>query len=320
MIYVNKQSGSNMVGVSDRVREALDELNGQLTKGKLGIRIDNADFIRQVISNLRSDTLYGMALAVIVLVVFLQSFRSTFVIAVTIPLCILATFIMIFFQGFTLNIVSFGGLALGIGMLVDNSIVVMESVYVKREQGLSPKEAAIEGTEEVATAIIASTLTSLIVFLPMLFIVGMTGIMLYQLAWVVCFSQAFTLFIGLTLTPMLCAHWIGELDPEELDKTRKWSPIAWMHRVNQWLLSGMEKSYAWGLKTCMRFPGLVGTALLACFCATLGLVPFVGSELMPKTDEGSVRVDAEMTPGIQLEELTQKTLKLEEAIKSLPET
>ena len=319
MIYVNKQSGANMVEVSDRVREALDDLNSQLTQGKLSIRIDNADFIRQVMSNLRISSLYGMGLAVFVLVVFLRSFRSTLVIAVTMPLSILATFIMIFFQGFTLNIVSFGGLALGIGMLVDNSIVVLESIYVKREQGLGPKEAAIEGTREVATAIIASTLTTLIVFLPLLFVVGMTGIMLNQLAWVVSFSLLCSLFAALTLTPMLCAYWIGEIDGDSLKAARRWTVVNWMHRFNHWALHSLETLYASAMRRCLKYPGVIGFVLLAVFCAAVGLYPLIGTELMPKSDEGSIGINSEMASGIQLEELTAKTALLDDALKTVPE-
>ena len=233
MIYLNKQSGANMVDVSDRVREQLDDLNRQLTRGQLAIRIDNADFIRNVISNLKTSSLYGMGLAVLVLIVFLRSFRSTLVIAVTMPLAILATFILIFFQGFTLNIVSFGGLALGIGLLVDNSIVVLESIFRKREEGLPPKDAAIEGTREVSSAIVASTLTTLIVFMPLLFIMGMTGILLNQLAWVVSFSLLCSLFASLTLTPMLSAYWIGDLDADGLSRSRRWLGFSWLHRLTR---------------------------------------------------------------------------------------
>lgn len=319
MIYINKQSGENMVDVSDAVREAVKTLNTQLTDGQLTIRIDNADFIRQVIANLRSDSLYGMALAVLVLIVFLRNFRSTFVIAVTMPLSILATFILIFFQGFTLNMVSLGGLALGIGMLVDNSIVVLESIFVKRDEGLSPKDAAIEGTSEVATAIIASTLTTLIVFLPMLFIMGMTGIMLNQLAWVVSFSLLCSLFASLTLTPMMCAYWIDEIKQETLESTRRWNPVSWLHRANEWTYTQFERGYRFVLNACFKVPGTIGFVLLATFCGTFGLFPFIGSELMPKTDEGSLRVDSEMASGIQVEELAKKTALLDQAVKQIPE-
>ncbi len=320
MIYINKQSGANMVGVSDRVRETIDELNGQLTRGQLSVRIDNADFIRQVMSNLKTSSFYGMGLAVLVLIVFLQSFRSTLVISITMPLSILATFILIFFQGFTLNIVSFGGLALGIGMLVDNSIVVLESIFRKRDEGLAPKEAAIEGTREVSSAIIASTLTTLIVFLPLLFIVGMTGIMLNQLAWVVSFSLLCSLFASLTLTPMLSAYWLGETEQETLTSSKSWGWVRRMHRLTYAVFSGFERAYVRVLRGCLRWPGFVGFLLLAGFCAAMGLYPLVGTELMPKTDEGSLRIDTQMAAGIQLHELSQKAAVVEQALKdNVPE-
>ncbi len=322
MIYVNKQSGANMVAVSDRVRKTVDELNRRLTHGQLTIRIDNADFIRDVMSNLRTSSLYGMALAIVVLVIFLQSFRSTLVIAVTMPLSILATFILIFFQGFTLNIVSFGGLALGIGLLVDNSIVVLESIFCKREEGLSPEEAAIEGTREVASAIVASTLTTSIVFLPLMFIVGMTGIMLNQLAWVVSFSLLCSLLASLTLTPMLSAYWLGDLSTMAADEHKSWWGhfVSRIHRISRGGFAFMEEIYARGLQVCLRIPGVVGFVLLTAFCMAVGLFPLIGSELMPKTDEGSLRIDTKMAAGIQLEELAEKASRLDAIMhESVPE-
>ena len=190
MLYVVKQSGSNTINVSDQIHRAVENINRQRPAVKLTIRIDKSDFIRESIRNVAWSAVYGMLLAIIVMVFFLQSFRSALVISISIPLSILATFVMIYFQGFTLNMISFGGLALGIGLLVDNSIVVLESIFRKRDEGLEATEAAIEGTREVSSAITASTATTLIVFLPLLFVQGITGILLHQLAWVVTMSLA----------------------------------------------------------------------------------------------------------------------------------
>lgn len=319
MVYIFKQAGSNTIDVSDRVHAAVEQLNRQLTNAELTVRVDKSDFIRDAIANVRMAAVYGMALAVVVLIVFLQSIRSTLVIGVSMPLSVLATFVLIYFQGFTLNMVSFGGLALGIGLLVDNSIVVLESIYRRHEDGLPPREAALEGTREVAGAIVASTLTTLIVFLPMLFIGGTTSILLNQLAWVVSFSLVCSLLASLTLTPMLAAH---SLTRDALAKeTSRLS--AWIRRFHQWNDRGfrsLERGYAAGLRLSLRYRGAVGILLLACLAATVGLVPRIGSEFLPKTDEGDLRIDAVMAPAIQLEQLDRQTQQLERiVIDNVPE-
>jgi len=143
LIYVYMQSGANTVDVSEAVRKKIEEINESTPDGQLSIRVDKSDYIRQAIANVRDSALYGSGLAIIVLIVFLRSFRSTLVIAATMPLSVLATFVLIYFYGLSLNMISFGGLALGIGLLVDNSIVVLESIFRKREEGFDRFEAAI---------------------------------------------------------------------------------------------------------------------------------------------------------------------------------
>ncbi|MCA9265449.1 MAG: efflux RND transporter permease subunit, partial [Planctomycetales bacterium] len=175
MVYVFQQTGANTIDVSNAVQRELVDLNRELRDAELVIRLDKSTFIRQSMENIQLSALLGMGLAMLILVLFLRSFRSTLIIGVSMPLSVMAAFILIYFKGYTLNMVSFGGLALGIGMLVDNSIVVLESIFRKREDGVEPVEAAIQGTDEVSGAIIASTLTTLIVFLPLAFISGVTG-------------------------------------------------------------------------------------------------------------------------------------------------
>ena len=154
------------MAVSRKVREAVSRLNRRLTGLELSIRIDKSEFVVQAIENIRRTAVSGMGLAAVVLVIFLRSFRSTVVIGVTMPFSVMATFVLIYAQDFSLNVVSFGGLALGLGLLVDNSIVVLESIYRHRDDGKPIKQAAIDGTTEVGSAIVASTLTTLIVFVP----------------------------------------------------------------------------------------------------------------------------------------------------------
>lgn len=313
LFYINKQSGYNTIEVSDRVKKRMEKINESLADGQeLTLRIDKSEFIRQAIENVRMAAVFGMSLALLVLILFLRNFRSTAVIFVSMPLSVMATFVLIYFKGFTLNMVSFGGLALGIGLLVDNSIVVLESIFRKREDGLSAKAASIAGTSEVASAIVASTLTTMIVFLPLLFVQGMTGVLLHQLAWVVSFSLVCSLFASLTVTPVLAAYWIPQ---EKEHPTGVWERfIGWMHATNHRMFSAVENQYGNFLKICLRRAGTVGFLLLLTFSVTVGLSPRIGTEFLPKTDEGSLRVMANMAPGIQLHLLNQQTKRIEKAI------
>ena len=317
LMYVYKQSGANTIAVSEAIREAVEKINASTPEATLSVRMDKSDFIRQAIANVREAGIYGSVLAIVVLIIFLRSFRSTLVIAVTMPLSVLATFILIYFNGFTLNMVSFGGLALGIGLLVDNSIVVLESIFRKREDGLDREQAAIEGAAEVGSAIVASTLTTLVVFLPLLFIGEQTGIMFRELAYVVSFSLICSLGASLTLTPMLTAHWLPESGETGLLR----SIINLFHGINRRLLGLIEGFYSAVLNGALKWPLATTAVLLLLFSVSIGLWPRVGTEFLPKTDEGRITVNTEMAPGIQLEQLNRQAQRVESILLDMvPET
>ncbi|MCA9081020.1 MAG: efflux RND transporter permease subunit [Planctomycetaceae bacterium] len=311
MVYVFQQTGANTIDVSNAVQRELVDLNRELRDAELVIRLDKSTFIRQSMENIQLSALLGMGLAMLILVLFLRSFRSTLIIGVSMPLSVMAAFILIYFKGYTLNMVSFGGLALGIGMLVDNSIVVLESIFRKREDGVEPVEAAIQGTDEVSGAIIASTLTTLIVFLPLAFISGVTGVLLHQLAFVVCSSLICSLLISLSLTPVLAAYWLGN--------TRRFG-TPWLLKLPEWMFSKVERLYRWFVGGCLRFPEFTAFAVICLFCATLGLIPRIGTDFLPATDDGRLGITGVMAPGIQLETLDRQTQVIEHAIaEHLPE-
>lgn len=304
MIYIYKQAGANTVAVSDGVHEAVADLNRSLRDAQVTIRTDRSEFIRQSIANVRNAASLGMGLAALVLIIFLRNVRSTFVIGVSMPLAVLATFVLIYQQGFTLNMVSFGGLALGIGLLVDNSIVVIESIFRKHDDGMDAIQASLVGTQEVSGAITASTLTTLVVFLPLLFTEGMTGIMLHQLAWVVSFSLVCSLLASLTLTPMLTARMIRRRKPAanpQPSQPRRREPL-------------LDRAYARLLRGCLRFPLVTAAVLLLMFAVSVGMLPRVGTEFLPKTDDADLRVDGEMAAGIQVETLARQTAHIETAV------
>ena len=320
-VFVFKQSGANVIDVSDRVRAAMDELNSEMTDIQLVIRMDSAEFIRQSIRNIRRSAIEGMILTMLVLLLFLGSLRSTMIIGITMPLSVFCTFFLIYFQGYTLNMVSFGGLALGVGMLVDNSIVVLESIFVHRDAGVPPKEAAIRGTDEVAMAIVASTLTSVIVFVPLFFLKGVTSVLLHQLAFVVIASQVSSLFVGLTLTPMLAAYLL-EPDGTVATAVSFWARLSdgfgrflqWLMTPARWFVSGLEWFYDVMLRWALHWPGVTLSLVLFVACCTLGLLPRIGSDFLPQTDDGRIGAYGEMPPGIQIEELHRQSIELERMI------
>ncbi len=207
-VFINKQSGSNTVEVSEGVWKEVEEIERDYPSIKIMAPMDSAKFIRTSISNVQSSALYGGILAILILLFFLRSVSSTIIIATAIPIAVISTFALMYFNNFTLNVISFGGLALGVGMLVDNAIVVLENIYRHREEGASPKEAARVGSREVAMAITASTLTTIVVFLPVVFIGGLSAQTFQQLAWVVSFSLICSLLVALTLVPMLSARFL----------------------------------------------------------------------------------------------------------------
>ena len=183
-----KQSGSNTVKVSEAVWEEIESIHTDYPHVRIEKTMDTADFINAAIDNVQTAAIAGAILAIIVLLLFLRSVSSTLIIGMAIPISVISTFTLMYFNGFTLNIVSFGGLALGVGMLVDNAIVVLENIYRHREKGLDLKQAALLGSREVAMAIGASTLTTIAVFVPVMFIGGYAAQTFLQLAYVVCFA------------------------------------------------------------------------------------------------------------------------------------
>lgn len=202
-LAVRKQSSTNTVEVAREVRSVLAGIGRELPAG-VEVRViqDQSDFINRALRQVTENILVGGALAIIVLYLFLVEVRTVLVIAMAIPASILATFAFMYFTGLTLNLVSLGGLALGVGMLVDNAVVILENIYRHREAGSSPREAAARGTQEVAMAVSASTLTTVVVFVPVVFVKGLASQIFRQLAMTVSFSLASSLFVALTFVPM----------------------------------------------------------------------------------------------------------------------
>jgi HAE1 family hydrophobic/amphiphilic exporter-1 len=310
-LSVNKQSGTNTVEVARGVLQEVERINQDIPQINLISIIDTSDYIQRSIRNVGSAALYGGLLAVLVLLVFLRNIRSTAIIAVAIPISVVATFALLYFSGFTLNIMTIGGLALGVGMLVDNAIVVLENIFRLRETGSEAERAAITGSEEVTSAIVASTLTTLAVFLPLVFVRGMSGVMFTQFSFVVGFSLLCSLGVAVTLVPMLAA----KIFPPFLSGGQGTETgIRRLFHQSGRAFERLEEAYKHLLHVALdhRLAVVVfGAALLA---GSLMLVPLVGVELMPETDEGEVRVEAEMEVGTRLDMIGDRFTQIESIV------
>jgi len=316
-VAISKQSGANTVEVARAALAEAERINLDYPQVKLLTIIDSSEYIEQAIANVRNAAVIGGLLAVVVLLLFLRSGRSTLVIATAIPISVIATFALIYFAGYTLNIMTFGGLALGVGMLVDNAVVVLENIFRRREAGDGPKVSAIEGTREVALAITASTLTTMSVFLPILFMEGVSSVMYRQLAVVVAFALFASLTVALTLIPML-SNLLLSRGPAH---GRSRSPLVnRLFTTSERWLEGLENGYSRSLGRALAHRGQVVLGSVALLALSLLLLPYIGSELMPKTDEGEVRIDGEMAVGTRLDVVDDAFRQLEKIVdKEVPE-
>jgi HAE1 family hydrophobic/amphiphilic exporter-1 len=308
---VNKQSGRNTVEVAGGVLREIEKINRDIPQIHITAYIDTSDYIKRSISNVGKSILYGGLLAVIVLLFFLRNIPSTAIIATAIPISIVATFGLMYFGGFTLNLMTLGGLALGIGMLVDNAIVVLENIFRLRESGLGPKDAAVKGSEEVTSAVIASTLTTLAVFLPLIFVRGMSGVMFKQLSYVVGFALACSLAAALTLVPMLASR---ALTPSMFAGNRPNKMGKKVLHSSGRFLRRMEDDYRRLLHFALSHKKIIVIGALLCLGGALALVPLVGVEFMPSTDEGEVRIYGEMAVGTKLDVVDEAFQKIEATV------
>ena len=311
-ISVNKQSGANTVRVAEAVQIEIEKINQDIPQIKLIPLMDTSVYIKQSITNVGRSVLIGGILAIIILFIFLRNLSSTGIIATAIPISIIATFGLMYFGGFTLNIITFGGLALGIGMLVDGAIVVLENIYRHREEGKQPNPSALLGSSEVSSAIIASTLTTIVVFFPVVFMRGISGIMFQQMAYVVSFSLLCSLIVALTLIPMLASRFL------RLQPIQHFKGESWLHRINavsEETFRQVEQQYRQILKWALGHRKIVVFITVGLFVISIFLVRFIGVELMPAADEGDVRVSMEMAVGTRLEIIDEAAKTVERVVQ-----
>ncbi|WP_097026531.1 efflux RND transporter permease subunit [Clostridium peptidivorans] len=318
-ISIQKQSGTNTVKIANQINKQIDKLKNQYSDLQIGKTFDQSEYISKSIKNVSSSAVTGAILAIFILYLFLRNIRSTFIIGTSIPISIISTFILIYFNGITLNLMTLGGLALGVGMLVDNSIVVLENIYRFRQQGYSRIDAAIEGTQEVMISVVASTLTTVAVFLPIAFAQGITAIIFKELALTVTFSLAASLVVSLTLVPMLSSKLlkVDEYQGKHHEGKSKLFSKIYDGFDNAFLF--VEQKYKGLLSKALKHRKITVIITIVAFISSMVSLVAVGFEFFPATDEGQFTVSVELPEGSKVKDSEQILNTIENKIKDIKE-
>lgn len=306
-ISIQKQSDSNTVRVSEKIHEELDNILEEYPSMEMVIVLDQAKYIKESIVNVFKNAIIGGILAVFILYVFLRDFKTTLIISVSIPISIVATFILLYFTDITINMMTLGGMALGVGMLVDNSIVVLENIFRMNEEGLSSKAAAVKGAKEVSMAVVASTLTTIAVFLPIVFVEGMTATIFRELALTVTFSLFISLLVSLTLIPMLSS--------KTLKKKKKKERKDIFHKF----FNKVESFYKSMLNWALNHKGWAVTLAVFIFVATITPLFIIGGDFFPPIDEGTFMVNITLPEGSSFEVVNEIITLMEGEIQKIEE-
>ena len=307
-LAIQKQSGANTVSVAEDIKTEVERINNIRGDMELMVITDQSQFIQDSINTVQNAAVWGGILAVIVLFAFLRNVSTTLIIAVSIPISIIATFGLLYFGGLTLNQMSFGGLALGIGLIVDNAIVVLENIVRKREQGTELIESSDLGTKEVAGAIIAATLTTSVIFLPLVFMQTTTGSMFQELGLVVVFAIFCSLLVALSLVPMLSSRFLT-IKPlaDEKDKLSKGDRF----------FMRTDDKYTDLLRGAVKRKWLIIGSTVILFAGSVMLIPGIPFELAPETEADEVRISMRMEQGVNIAVINNYFEELDEIVREL---
>jgi len=314
-LQIQKQTGANTVQVADAVKDGLKKLQVEMPKGvELRVVQDNSTFIRESVEDVRTTLILGAILTVLVVFVFLNSWRSTVITGLTLPVSVISAFIIMRALGFTLNVMTLMGLSLAIGMLIDDAIVVRENIVRHMERGTDHMTAAIEGTAEIGLAVMATTFTILAVFVPVAFMGGIVGRFFYQFGMTVGFAVLVSLFVSFTLDPMLSSRWY---DPAVEARRRKGLISGLLEKFNQQLerLHGvLGRSLDWSLR---HRGAVVGIAVLS-IVAAFAIFGRLGSAFMADFDRGEFQVAYKMLPGTSLRKTADVGRRITDVLKRQP--
>nr|WP_272509043.1 efflux RND transporter permease subunit [Clostridium ganghwense] len=319
-ISIQKQSDANTVEVAEGVKKEVENLKKAYPDLDIRILMDMAEPINKSIDGVSGVAIQGGLLAILVLLVFLRNIRSTLIIGTAIPISIIGTFCLLYLNNITLNLMTLGGLSLGIGMLVDNAIVVLENIYRFIQEGYPVKEAAVKGASEVTMSVIASTLTTIAVFFPIMFTAGITGMMFKELSLTVIFSLVASLIIALTLIPMLSSKLLKEEKIiEGADVVRKTNIFTKIGDAFERGFISVETKYKKILKWALKHRKSTVFAGIAIFIVSMLSLTMVGAEFMPASDMGQFTINAELPIGANLNDTQEVTNQIEAVLEKVKE-
>ena len=318
-IEVSLASDGNLVEISDRLLETIEELEQDHPNMHFTLLSTTSDYIKNSIHNVVNTAFQAAFIAMLVLLFFLQNWKSSLVIGVSIPTSIMATFGVMYVLGMTMNMVSMGGIVIGIGMLVDNSVVVLENIYNFRAKGYSAKDSAYEGTREVSLAVFASTLTTVAVFAPMLFIQGTMGQMLKDLSVTICVALLASYVVSVSFVPTACALLMANEDRERV-RPKKYTIF---NKIGDKLTARLEKldhAYSHLVGVCLTHRFITVGVVIAIFVLTLLSGTTLGMDLMGRSDEGSITISARVPEGYDYDYSYGILEEITDAIGEIPET
>lgn len=300
VLVIQKQSGRNTVIVARNIKKKLDEIKKNLPKSiNLNVAFDSSEMILKSIKNLINSLITAVFLVVFVTVFLLRRFSLSFIVSVSIPFSLICAFLFLYIGNFTINLVSLMSLAIVTGMVVDNSIVILENIIRHFEKGEEVKRASVFGAEEVGNAVIASTLTTIVVFFPLMFTKGFVGIIFKQLAYIIITTIFMSLIIALTLVPMLSSKLI-KISKKETK----------FYKIGEAFLKKIDNIYANSIKVCLEKRHIFLTSIFLIFIFSLFLSKFIGSEFFPEADEATIRTNFTLNPSSRLEETDKVVRKI----------
>lgn len=308
-LIVQKQSDANTVTVAQEALETIEEEMGNLPADvQFHIINDSSEFILNSVSNLTTSIIMGAIFVVLVVLFFLQRLNATFIVATVLPTSLISAFIFLYFTGNSINVISLSSLAIALGMVVDDAIVILENITTKIDQGSRVSEAAVYGSSEVGLAVFATTLTVVAVFFPLVFLTGIAGVLFSQLGFLVSITVSVSTFAALTLIPMLAAKNLRSAREAGQRKQR-------FTRIKQPLehfLDRLNRTYRNSLLRILNYRAITLIVSVLLFIVSLALVPVLGTEFMPASDTGQVEMVVELDPGIRLEETLETTENIED--------
>jgi HAE1 family hydrophobic/amphiphilic exporter-1 len=319
-MVIFKQSDANTVKVANSVHRAIDGLQRNMPEGSgINVLFDQAEFINDSIDNVIRIGLIGAVLAIFVLYLFLRNLRSTLVIALAMPVSIISTFVLMYFNGLTLNMITLGGLALGIGMMVDNAIVILENIFRHRQEGMRAKEAAAVGSSEVADAIIAATLTTIVVFLPVMFVEGIAAQLFSSMAKTVSFALFASLAVALTVVPVLSSKLLKIPKNGNGNGNVNGTGISKLSARFARFFKKVDHFYGRTLHWALSHRKLTVAIMVVSFVGSLALVPLVGTEFIPGMDDSWLTVSVRLSDGSSMDETQVVVEEIENRLKGVEE-